>query len=168
MAVDVRGTRGIAAFSEDRRYRYTLFRTWDEAGPQIAWVQLNPSTADADQDDPTIRRDIAFSKAWGYGSLVILNLFGLRATDPRALYDSEDPIGPENDAFLRLVRATNVPVVCAWGVHGAYMDRGAAVAKLLSAGGVDLRCLGLTQAGHPKHPLYLASATPLERFEVAA
>ena len=97
-------SKNAAAFSPDRRYRYTLRRQWDDALPYCLFVMLNPSTADATQDDPTIRRCIGFTKAWGFGGLLVGNLFALRSTDPAALYHADDPVGPENDSCLRTLR----------------------------------------------------------------
>lgn len=144
-----------AIISECGTYRYTLSRCWDPPKPSCAFVMLNPSTADATQDDPTIRRCIGFAKAWGYGGVDVLNLFALRATDPSALRSHPDPIGPDNDEYLRSLRGRFV--VAAWGVHGALNGRGEAVRKML---GDRLAVLGLTKDGHPRHPLFVRGDTP--------
>ena len=117
---------------------------------------LNPSTANATRNDPTIRRCIGFARAWGYERLVVTNLFGLRATLPAALRSAVDPIGPENDRHLRRAAVQADRIVCAWGVHGALGNRGAEVLTLLK--GFRLEHLGLTRGGHPRHPLYLPAA----------
>ncbi len=152
-----------AVFSPCRRYRYALYRRWAE-GSQVAWIMLNPSTADEQDDDPTIRRCIGFSKAWGHGGLVVGNLFALRATDPRELYAiGRDPVGPENDGHLRRMAAESAVVVAAWGNHGTLHARGEIVQKMIGG----MYSLGLTRSGQPKHPLYVAAATPLVLWERA-
>ena len=144
---------GGAAFSRDGRYRYRLWRRWDLSRPAIAFCMLNPSTADARRDDPTIRRCIGFARDWGYGGIEVVNIFALRATDPRALRSARDPVGPRNDAFM-LRAAARSPLVIAWGVHGALRDRESAALKLLGARS-RLLALGRTRSGAPRHPLYL-------------
>lgn len=138
-----------AALSPCGRYRYTLYRRWDLSLPIVAFVMLNPSTADAQKDDPTIRRCIRFAQMWGNGGIVVVNLFALRATDPKALYAAEDPIGPEND--MALVSATSGRrVIAAWGAHGSLRDRARRVMEILADR--PMFALGLTKDGHPKHP----------------
>ena len=152
---------GGAAFSRDRRYRYRLWRRWDRSRPAIAFCMLNPSTADARRDDPTIRRCIGFARAWGYGGLEVVNIFAMRATDPRALRSARDPVGPRNDAFM-LRAAARSPVVIAWGVHGALRDRGNEALRLLGSTSL-LLALGRTRSGAPRHPLYLRhDSEPME------
>lgn len=135
----------------DGEYRYWLSRTWDERGEPMAWIMLNPSTADASVDDPTIRRCMGFAKAWGFGSLWVVNLFALRSTDPAALRTHPDPVGPRNDEFIREAAQHASLVVAAWGNHGAYLTRGYKVAALIP----NLHVLSMTGAGQPAHPLYL-------------
>jgi hypothetical protein len=146
-----------ATFSPCGRYRYTLDRRWGD-GPLMTWVMLNPSTADAEKDDPTIRRCIAFAKAWGYGGLTVTNLFAFRATDPADMRAAADPVGPYNDrAILDACRGR--VAVAAWGVHGEYKGRALAVCRMIDQESNGLRCLGVTKDGHPKHPLYVAGTT---------
>lgn len=143
-----------ARFSECRRYRYELWRKWDNSKPYAMFIGLNPSTADEAIDDPTIRRCIAFSKSWGFGSLCMTNLFAFRATDPEVMKSESFPIGGhENDLALRSLADGAGVVVAAWGVHGTHLDRAAAVMKMLP----KLHCLGLSKDGHPRHPLYMRS-----------
>lgn len=155
-----------ALFGNAGPYRYALWRVWDRSLPRCVFVMLNPSTADHEQLDPTVRRCIGFARAWGFGSLYVLNLFALRSTDPRALYTDVEPVGAANDYWIReYVRAANVrEVVCAWGVHGALNGRGAAVRSLLESIGVQPMCLGVTKDRYPRHPLYLAASTRPVRF----
>lgn len=150
-----------AIFSADRRYRYLLRREWDASLPAVSFVMLNPSTADETRDDPTIRRCLAFARAWRCGSLNVLNLFALRATDPRELRVADDPIGPENDWYLDGLDRRSL-IVAAWGEQGRLHGRGARVAAMLGEG--RLRCLGKTKSGEPRHPLYLAGFVALESF----
>jgi hypothetical protein len=137
-----------ALISRCGRYRYTLQRSWSGAPLGVVnWVMLNPSTADAQADDPTIRRVVNFARAWDFGGLVVTNLFALRSTDPKRLRRARDPIGPENDRHL--VEAAT------WGAHGSYLGRDRAVLRLLRANGIEPHALQLTNGGYPAHPLYL-------------
>lgn len=140
-----------AVTGEERKYRYRLWRTWNVAKPTLAFIMLNPSTADETEDDPTIRRCIGYAKDWGYGQLVVGNLFAVRETDPANLYDYFDPIGPENDDHLQEIADDAEQVIAAWGAHGNLGDRGDRVTERLDA---DLYALDTTQDGHPVHPLY--------------
>lgn len=144
-----------AIFSEDRRFRYALIRRWDIGRSCVGFIGLNPSTADEVVNDPTVRRCIGFAKSWGYGGLLMLNAFAFRATDPAVMKAEPDPVGPGNDEALVKYAGLASLVVAAWGVHGAWMNRGTKVREILDAAGVRLHVLGLTVAGHPKHPLYL-------------
>jgi hypothetical protein len=156
-----------ALISECGLYRYRLSRTWGDERP-ACFIMLNPSTADATQDDPTIRRCIGFARAWGCGGIVVVNLFALRATDPRELYKHESPIGPENDSHIRAAVIECDPVVCAWGVCGTFRRRDEEVAALIRSSGLPWgKCLGVTRDGHPRHPLYVAGGTPLIDFRPA-
>lgn len=141
-----------AVISADFLYRYRLTRSWGP-GKQVVFIMLNPSTATAEVDDPTIRRCVGFAKAWGFESLAVVNLFARRATDPGVLYEVEDPVGPENDQHLLEVCSKADLVVAAWGVHGAFRRRGDRVRDLLKL--TTVHHLGLTKDGHPRHPLYL-------------
>ena len=146
--------RSQAELSSDRRYRYRLSRLWAD-GPRVTFVMLNPSTADETADDPTLRRCLGFAKAWGYGGLEVVNLYALRATDPIELWKSDDPVGPENDRYLREAGASGAPLVAAWGAHA----KRARVQEVLSIPGFDrLTCLRVTKMGYPSHPLYLPKA----------
>lgn len=151
-----------ACLSPDRVYRYWLSRVWDESLPHLTVIGLNPSTADETVDDPTIRRCLGYAKSWGLGGLTMLNLFAYRATDPREMKAASDPVGPDNDAFLRLY--TEGVILAAWGAHGAYRGRGDEVRRILS--NRPLHCLGVTNAGQPKHPLYLRADLEPKRLEV--
>jgi hypothetical protein len=154
-----------ATLSECGVYRYDLRRVWDESRPACVFVMLNPSTADADQDDATIRRCVGFADAWGCGSLTVVNLFALRSTEPRALYAHPDPVGPDNDRVIRDRVGGSGIAIAAWGIHGEFQNRGLAVLAMIESTGRELHCLGQTQKWHPKHPLYLKSDARPAAFE---
>lgn len=139
-----------ALFDEDREYRYRLWRMWDAEKPTLAFIMLNPSTADETELDPTCRRCKGFAEDWDYGSLLVGNIFALRSTDPEQLYEHPDPVGPENDAHLREICDEADMVVAAWGAHGDLYGRGREVAEMLP----EIYALDTTQEGHPTHPLY--------------
>ncbi|MDQ0894478.1 DUF1643 domain-containing protein [Agromyces ramosus] len=134
-------------------YRYSLTRVWDEALPTITYVLLNPSTADAQQLDPTLRRCVSFAKREGYGGMVILNLYAFRTKSPKVMKAATDPVGPENDRMLAGVTGT---VVAGWG-NNADPARVAQVVALLP----PLLALGVTKKGNPQHPLYVLGDAPL-------
>jgi hypothetical protein len=140
-------------FSPSRKWRYTLWREFEggEGKPYCQFIGLNPSTADEKNDDPTVRRCINFAKSWGFGALCMTNIFAYRATDPRVMKAQADPVGPDNDYWLKEISKGAGLVVAAWGTHGAFMNRGRQVVELLG----NLECLDITQGGFPKHPLYV-------------
>jgi hypothetical protein len=140
-----------AEFSPCRRYRYVLWRRWGEATDYVMFVGLNPSTADGTKDDPTIRRCIAFAQDWGYSGPCMTNLFAFRAIKPRMMMNAADPVGSENDDWLRYAARQASLIVAAWGVHGTFANRQAIVCKMLP----HLHYLRLTKDGYPGHPLYL-------------
>jgi hypothetical protein len=145
-----------ATISADRLYRYSLTRRWADAGPIATFLMLNPSTADSEVDDNTIRRDIGFARSWGCAGMRALNLYAYRSTSPRVLWTVPDPVGPENDAHLtraaQRAQDRGWPLVAAWGAN-ARPDRVAAVLAL--PGMTALQALGVTKDGAPRHPLYL-------------
>jgi hypothetical protein len=155
------GTKSRALLSECGTYRYRLSRQWTFGAFRLAWVMLNPSTADAEQDDPTIRRCMGFARAWGYGGIVVVNLFALRATDPRELRHHADPVGVENDEHIRKVARDEGAVVCAWGAHPFASERAAEVLRIIRANQPTALCLGTTKGGAPRHPLYVKGTTEL-------
>ncbi|MCB1366310.1 MAG: DUF1643 domain-containing protein [Rhodobacteraceae bacterium] len=148
----------VAIYSDCERYRYALTRVWQPDGGRVLFVMLNPSTATEVQNDPTVERCERRARALGYGAFQVCNIFAWRATDPRDMRAADDPVGPGNDAAIREAAAWADDIVCAWGTHGAHLDRGPAVERLLRGTGLQLRHLGLSQAGHPRHPLYIAYA----------
>ena len=134
-------------------YRYTLTRVWDSALPMITFVLLNPSTADAAQLDPTLRRCVGFAKREGNGGMVIVNLYAYRTKDPKIMMAATDPVGPDNDRVLSGVTGT---VVAGWGTNADPARVAHALALL-----PQLHALGVTKDGHPRHPLYLSADAPL-------
>lgn len=145
-----------AVYSDCETYRYSLTRVWDPAGRRVMFVMLNPSTATEVQNDPTIERCERRSRALGFGGFRATNIFAYRATDPRDMRRMEQPEGPDNMATILEGMEWADMVICAWGTHGAHREQGARVASALRATGRDLFHLGLSKAGHPKHPLYIA------------
>jgi len=140
-----------AVLSEDRVYRYRLERTWAE-GARATFVMLNPSTADEDSDDPTLRRCMDFARRWGLAGIAVVNLYALRATDPAELWRATDPVGPENDRYLAEAAASGEALIAAWGARA----RDTRVREVLAIPGFErLTCLRTTKRGHPGHPLYL-------------
>jgi hypothetical protein len=145
-----------ADFSLCRTWRYRLQRRWTD-GPLVAFILLNPSTADETLDDPTIRRCIGYAKGWGYGGLVLGNIFAFRATDPKVMKAAADPVGPDNDAWLEKIagQVGMGHLVCGWGGHGEHQGRGKTVMERLIGAGHLPKALTLTGNGMPGHPLYL-------------
>jgi hypothetical protein len=150
-----------AHISECGQYRYSLTRSWGSAEPYVCWVMLNPSTADGDVDDPTLRKCIGFSRRWGFGSLRVVNAYALRATDPRHIRTHADPIGWANDVHVQSEAARADLVVVGWG-QNISEEREWEMDSLLS----EYRpfCLGITKAGHPRHPLYVPYTSVVRRW----
>lgn len=144
-----------AAISEDGVYRYWLSRWWDLSLPTVSFIMLNPSTADHEKDDPTVRRCMGYAMRWGFGRLNVLNLYALRTPYPQELWMADDPIGPMNDFYIE-EHAVGM-VVAAWGASAGVRGsvRAVHVRKLLADRGRSLSALRLTAGGHPGHPLYL-------------
>ena len=152
-----------AVFDESERYRYSLWRAWSTYHPRIAFVLLNPSTADEERNDPTIRRCIGFARAWNFGSMEVVNLFAYRATNARELLKIDDPVGEENNYYLIQAVERCSSVVVGWGTWGTLLARDLQVLSLI-AGRKDVHCLGITKNGQPRHPLYLKGNTSLVPF----
>lgn len=152
-----------AVFSRDRHYRYALWRRWDPGRPWVLFIGLNPSTADAERDDPTIRRCIGFAREWQAGGVLVGNLFAWRSTDPRGLARAMDPRGPANRRWLaRLARGAGQIIAC-WGNPGQDNAEARWVARRFS----DLEVLALNRGGAPRHPLYVPGGTRPHRWRPA-
>ncbi len=152
-----------AIISDCGKYRYMLRRdllTIRDADPAV-FVMLNPSIADATEDDPTIRRCMGFATSWGCDELIVVNLYALRATNPKELWKAHDPFGPENHTMLRDTLRRYKKAVCAWGAN-AKPEAVKQFQERAEFEGASLYCLGVTKAGAPRHPLYLKRDTPLQ------
>ncbi len=157
----------LTTFSEDRRHRYTLWREWDlmfgdSSSPRfVNFICLNPSTATETLDDPTIKRCIRFSKRWGYDAMCVTNIFAYRATNPVDMMVQDDPVGPDNDAWLRQVATDASLVIAAWSGHASFKGRSSEVRALLREIGKPVHYLKMGSGKNPEpwHPLYLPNST---------
>ncbi|UWP93840.1 DUF1643 domain-containing protein [Aliiroseovarius crassostreae] len=155
----------VAVYSDCEHYRYALTRVWEPQAKRVLFIMLNPSKATEIQNDPTVERCERRARALGFGGFRVVNIFGLRETHPQVMRQAADPVGPENDLELLAGCDWADQIICGWGTHGAHRDRGSEVADLLRARGHRLYHLGLSKAGHPKHPLYIAYATQPMRWD---
>ena len=152
------GRVSSAQYSDCERYRYDLTRVWARGERRAMFLMLNPSTATEVQNDPTVERCERRARALGFGAFRVCNIFAYRATDPKEMRAQADPVGPLNDAAIVEACDWADTVVCAWGTHGAHLDRGPTVEAMLRARGEQPLILGLSKDGHPKHPLYISYA----------
>lgn len=136
-------------------YRYALWRRWDMRLPLLLFLGLNPSTATADVVDKTLRQCMMFSAAFGFGGTLMGNLFGYRSRHPRVMRRAADPVGPDNDDWLRVLAGEAKMVIAAWGANGVFMGRDRVVLEMFP----EVYCLEVTKMGHPHHPLYLKKET---------
>lgn len=161
-----------AVLSADEDYRYSLWRHWGAGAERVVFVMLNPSTADADEDDPTIRRCVSFGQREGFDGLEVLNLYALRATDPKVVeralgaLPEADVRGPDNDWHWERVLSVSGLVILGWGAKpfATLSETQETMLKLFERRGGRLTCLGLTKDGRPGHPLYLKSDAPLRAY----
>jgi hypothetical protein len=154
---DITDSRCVWA-GKNNQYRYVLKRTWDKTKPKIAFIGLNPSTANEKVDDNTVRKCITVARRDGFGEIAMLNIYAYRSTDPFALKDHPDPTGELNDKHIYEECETSSKIVVAWGNH-ATDDRHQTLLNLL--GGFDLWCFAKNKDGKPKHPLYVSNKAPL-------
>ena len=145
-----------AVYSDCEQYRYSLTRVWEPEARKALFLMLNPSTATEVQNDPTVERCERRARALGFGGFRVTNIFAWRDTDPKNMRAAADPIGPENDATIATFAQWADEVICAWGTHGAHLNRGPDMEVILRATGQTLYHLGVSKAGHPKHPLYIS------------
>lgn len=153
-----------AIFDATGLYRYTLWREWDERRSRVTIVMLNPSVANEMQNDPTIRRCIAFAQSWGYGSVEIVNLFAYCTPYPKELSNATEPIGIENDKYVIQASNRSRRLVFGWGNWGYLKNRAGQVCNLLNK--AEVFCLGFTRTGQPRHPLYLPKDTQLIPYRI--
>lgn len=153
-----------ALFSDCEKYRYKLSRKWDD-GPTVAFVMLNPSTADAHKNDPTIERCHRRAIEMRFGAIEVVNIFGFRATDPKDLKKAKKPIGPLNDEIVIETLKNADLAICAWGAHGTHMDRDQEIRALIKQAGIKSHVLGLTKYDQPRHPLYVSYTQKPEPWE---
>ena len=164
---DYDGTEESGAhFSPCGKYRYRLWRQWDKTKRSLVFIGLNPSTADAVQNDPTVERLERRARTMGAGGLTVCNIFAFRATDPKDMKKAEDPVGPLNNDEIAGSVVDSFMTLCGWGAHGSYRERGKDVLVMLRLmkPPLDLRCLGVTKDGQPKHPLYIGYDVNPKRF----
>jgi hypothetical protein len=155
----------VAVFSEDRKYRFYLRRVWDRKLPRMAFIMLNPSTADAFKNDPTVARCQERATRLGFGSFSVTNIFAYRSTQPNALFlPNVIPIGDGNDEWIVFAAQTAAKIMVGWGNHGKHMNRSENVIAMLEDLGRELFCLGQNKGGCPVHPLYQAYEKPLRRY----
>lgn len=155
---DTNGVFSRAIFSDCERYRYFLSRVWageDTPPSMLPFLMLNPSTADEMKNDPTVERCQRRAESMGYGGFIVLNVFAYRSTDPKGLKIIDDPVGTENDAYIRDVLNQCDKVICAWGNHGQHNKRSTAIHELLRDAEATPFILALNGSGEPKHPLYI-------------
>jgi hypothetical protein len=161
--------RKTAVISPCGNFRYVLRREWDDTRPPYVSGMLNPSIADAELDDPTITRNVRRAVALGFGSLVVWNLGAGRATDPNVWKAMRDPVGPDNDEYIRQIltdcRDRGGIAVVGWGNLGSFMRRDEVVLRIASDIGITFRCLGTTKNGQPRHPLYVSLGQPLMEWK---
>ena len=153
-----------AVYSDCEAYRYALTRVWDAGGRRALFIMLNPSTATEVQNDPTVERCERRARALGFGGFRVTNIFAWRDTDPKKMRAAADPVGPGNDAAIEESCPWVDQIIAGWGTHGAHLERGADVERLLRRAGRPVFHLGLTKAGHPRHPLYIAYSQQPERW----
>lgn len=144
-----------AILSPCGKYRYHLTREWDASKPRMLWLMLNPSIADASVDDPTIRKCVGFTKIWQFGSIEVVNLFALRATNPKELDGPYDSIGPDNDSAIHTALDRADAVVAAWGSNAYARCRAKIVLETVFARHEVVLALRLNKDGSPQHPLYV-------------
>jgi len=149
-----------ATFSSFRTYRYSLSRIWDKKKKYVLFIGFNPSTADEEVDDPTIRRCVNYAKEWGYGGFMMVNLFAYRATLPSKLKKVKYPVGSENDKYIVTLSKKADITVAAWGNNGDFYSRDKEVLSLVPS----LMCLKINKSGQPAHPLYLKKGLKLTKF----
>ena len=153
--------KSSAIFSKDRVYRYVLIREWDSRKPSLMFIGLNPSTADEEKDDPTIRRIMGFAKKGGYEKIYVTNIFAFGATYPKDLFSNKNPVGFDNDLWIKNISKEVEKVILAYGNLGKKFDRPNEILKLIESP----YCIKISKTGYPMHPLYLEYTNKPLKFE---
>ena len=151
-----------AEFSKCGKYRYRLIRCWDESLPQLLFIGLNPSKADASHNDPTIKRCIQFAKSWGFGGFTIINLYAYKATQPSKLFQAKRPIGPKNEQVITEEIYSGKKIVLIWGNHALKNNRDQEVLQFIE----EAFCLKINKSGSPAHPLYIKKSQTLIPYKL--
>lgn len=166
---------GSAVISDCGLYRYRLERTLrDDDGPTVAFIMVNPSIADAEQDDATIRKCIGFAKTFGAAELIVGNKFAFRATDIKALRSTSDPVGPINDQHIAQILYDADIAIVAWGalaklpetLRGRWKDVVRMADAVRRSGPCDLFAIGTNADGHPRHPLMTGYDVPIAKWTI--
>jgi hypothetical protein len=145
-----------AVISPCGNYRYWLHRSWVSGRGWVTFIMINPSTADASKNDPTMHKVIAYAKSMGFNGVIVVNLYAARSPDPETLLELDDPVGRQwNDEYIKLALSESERVICAWGAHRLIHRRDYQVLKLIKAVGMTPECLQRGKHGTPAHPLYL-------------
>ena len=153
-----------AILSDCRTYRYALWRKWNNSNPMVMFVGLNPSTADETKDDPTIRRVKSFASGFGYGGVVMVNLFAFRATKPADMLSASDPIGLLNKIWIPSIAVQCRSICCAWGANKNTEKQSEVILTMADELDIPTWCLGITKDGHPRHPLYVKADKAAEPY----
>ena len=139
-----------AILSDCRKYRYSLSRIWDNSKPYVLVIGLNPSTADENVDDRTVKKCENYAKNWGFGGLKVVNLFAFRATLPVDMMRADNPVGFDNDRYIKELSKDAALTIVAWGNDGSYLGRDKEVLKLIK----NPMCININKTGQPSHPLF--------------
>ena len=161
---EIDGTWSEAVYSDCEQYRYALTRIWDADARRVMFVMLNPSKADEIANDPTVERCERRALYLGYGAFRVTNIFAWRDTDPHAMRKATSPVGPDNDQTIIEGARWADDIIAAWGAHGEHHDQGGYIRDLLFRTEMPIFHLGMTKAGHPRHPLYISYAQQPERW----
>jgi len=149
-----------AIFSDDRQYRYALWRVWNPNRPILGGVGLNSSSANEFKNDPTITRGIVRADRNGFGGFIMTNLFGLVSTDPKALLNNHNAVGEFADYYIKEMVKLSEIQLCGWGSFKPVSQRAGIVYKMLT----NPFCLGINKDGNPKHPLYIGYDVEMVRY----
>jgi hypothetical protein len=151
----------------DGVYRYCLWRRWNLNQPIMGWVMLNPSTANAKEDDQTLRKCMGFARKHDHGGVILVNLFAFMERDPQKLRMVKERVGPETDRYILWTCAVADLVVAGWGACRFANEQARHVRKLVEGTGTTIRCVGQTKNGQPRHPLHPSYSSPIQALSAA-